>query len=31
MGAWFEAEVVNLSLKDENDPTSVIYHVKFDE
>ena len=31
MGAWFEAEVVELSLADPSDPTSVLYHVKYDE
>ncbi|KAK3723807.1 hypothetical protein QZH41_019484, partial [Actinostola sp. cb2023] len=31
MGAWFEAEVVDVILEDEADPTSVRYHVRFDE
>ncbi|EDO40465.1 predicted protein, partial [Nematostella vectensis] len=30
MGAWFEAEIVDISLKDESDPESVLYHVKYD-
>ncbi|XP_015764928.1 PREDICTED: E3 ubiquitin-protein ligase UHRF1-like [Acropora digitifera] len=30
LGAWFEARVVNTSVADENDPSSILYHVVFD-
>jgi len=30
MGAWFEAKVMDISLTDENDPSSISYHVVFD-
>ena len=30
MGAWFEAKIVDISFADENDPSSILYHVVFD-
>lgn len=30
LGAWFEAKIRNTSLADENDPSSIFYHVVFD-
>ena len=30
MGAWFEAKITNISLADEADPSSILYHVVFD-
>lgn len=30
MGAWFEAKIVDISLADENNPSSILYHVVFD-
>ena len=30
MGAWFEAKVMDTSLADENDPSSIVYHVVCD-
>jgi len=30
MGAWFEAKIMDISLADENDPSSILYHVVFD-
>lgn len=30
MGAWFEAKIVDISVADENNPSSILYHVVFD-
>ena len=30
MGAWFEAKIMDISLADENDLSSILYHVVFD-
>lgn len=30
MGAWFEAKIMHISLADETDLSSILYHVVFD-
>lgn len=30
MGAWFEAKIVDISVAEENNSSSILYHVVFD-